>query len=234
MACLAFEHIRTAFGAHAARNVDNPYIGRAGSRTLVGMEWDRLFEDLEDQFASGWEAERAALDAETERLRIARLDLRTRLGVLADEGSTVTAVLTDATRVRGRLRAVGADWAAVQPHEAAGLSLLPAHAVELWSLDHGALLTSGAAAEPLSPLRERMTFGFVVRDLARRRSGVTLRTRSGAVLAGTIDRAGADHLDLALHDAGSPRRARAVTGFRVVPFASVLSIGTDAPAPGLS
>jgi hypothetical protein len=54
------------------------------------------------------------------------------------------------------------------------------------------------------------------------------------VLAGTIDRAGADHLDLALHDAGSPRRARAVTGFRVVPFASVLSIGTDAPAPGSS
>jgi hypothetical protein len=198
------------------------------------MEWDRLFEDLEDQIASGWEAERAALDAETERLRIARLDLRTRLGVLADEGSTVTAVLTDATRVRGRLCAVGADWAAVHPHEAAGLSLLPSHAVELWSLDHGALLTSGAAAEPLSPLRERMTFGFVVRDLARRRSGVTLRTRSGAVLAGTIDRAGADHLDLALHDAGSPRRARAVTGFRVVPFASVLSIGTDAPAPGSS
>ena len=195
------------------------------------MEWDRLFEDLEDQIASGWEAERAALDAETERLRIARLDLRTRLGALADEGCTVAAVLADATRVHGRLRAVGADWAAVQPHEGAGLALLPAHAVELWSLDHGSLLSSGAA-EPLSPLRERMTFGFVVRDLARRRGGVTLRTRSGTLLTGTIDRAGADHLDLALHDAGSPRRARAVTGFRVVPFASVLMIVTDASTTG--
>lgn len=198
------------------------------------MEWDRLFEDLEDQIASGWEAERAALDAETERLRIARLDLRTRLGVLAAQDCPVTVVLTDSTRVRGRLRAVGADWAAVQPHGTEGLTLLPSHAVELWSLDHGALLTSGAASEPLSPLRERMTFGFVLRDLARRRIGVTLRTGSGTVLAGTIDRAGADHLDLALHDAGSPRRARAVTGFRVVPFASVLSVGTDTPAPGLS
>ena len=197
------------------------------------MEWDRLFEDLEDQIASGWEAERAALDAETERLRIARLDLRTRLGVLADEGSTVTAVLTDATRVHGRIRAVGADWAAMQPQNARGLVLLPAHAVELWTLDHGSLLASGGAAEPLSPLRERMTFGFVVRDLARRRSGVALRTRSGAVLAGTIDRAGADHLDLALHDAGAPRRTHAVTGSRIVPFAAVLSIGTDAPSPSM-
>nr|MBS1899212.1 hypothetical protein [Actinomycetota bacterium] len=195
------------------------------------MEWDRLFEDLEDQIASGWEAERAALDAEAERLRIARLDLRTRLGALADEGTTVTAVLADATRVHGRLRAVGADWTAVQPQEGAGLALLPAHAVELWSLDHGALLSSIGAA-PLSPLRERMTFGFVVRDLARRRGGVTLRTRSGTLLTGTIDRAGADHLDLALHDAGAPRRARAVTGFRMVPFASVLMIGADAPASG--
>lgn len=195
------------------------------------MEWDRLFEDLEDQIASGWEAERAALDAETERLRIARLDLRTRLSVLADEGAAVAAVLTDATRVHGRIRAVGADWTAMQPQDARGLVLLPAHAVELWTLDHGALLASGGVAEPLSPLRERMTFGFVVRDLARRRSGVTLRTRSGAVLAGTIDRAGADHLDLALHDAGAPRRTRAVTGFRIVPFAAVLSIGTTAPSP---
>jgi hypothetical protein len=213
--------------------VDNPYVGIRASRTLDGMEWDRLFEDLEDQIASGWEAERAALDAETERLRIARLDLRTRLASLADDGAAVAAVLTDGTRLRGRLQAVGADWAALQPQQARGLVLLPAHAVELWVLDHGALLSSGASTEPLSPLRERMTFGFVVRDLARRRSGVTLRTRSGALLAGTIDRAGADHLDLALHDAGAPRRARAVTGFRIVPFASVLSLSTEGPAAGV-
>ncbi|MDQ4215436.1 hypothetical protein [Microbacterium capsulatum] len=198
------------------------------------MEWDRLFEDLEDQIASGWEAERAALDAEAERLRIARLDLRTRLGALAADGAAVSAVLTDSTRLSGRLRAVGADWSALQPHDARGLVLLPSHAVELWAVDHGAMLSSGAGSEPLSPLRERMTFGFVVRDIARRRSGVTVQTCSGALLTGTIDRAGADHLDLALHDAGAPRRARAVTGFRLVPFASVLSITTDGPAPAIA
>lgn len=87
MACLAFEHIGARLGRRPARNVDNPYGGARRPPTLVAMEWDRLFEDLEDQIASGWEAERAALDAEAERLRIARLDLRTRLGALADEGT---------------------------------------------------------------------------------------------------------------------------------------------------
>ncbi|MBS1675544.1 MAG: hypothetical protein JSS74_16435 [Actinobacteria bacterium] len=197
------------------------------------MEWDRLFEDLEDQIASGWEAERAALDAEAERLRIARLDLRARLGALADEGTTATAVLADSTVVTGALRAVGADWAALQPETSRGLVLLPSAAVELWKLDHGALLSSGASAAALSPLRERMTLGFVVRDLARRRSGVTVRTRSSTVLSGTIDRAGSDHFDLALHDAGAPRRTQAIRGFRIVPFSAVLSIGTDGPAPGI-
>lgn len=194
------------------------------------MEWDRLFEDLEDQIASGWEAERAALDAEAERTRIAALDLRTRLGALTTEGAIVSVVLSDATRLRGRLRAVGADWAGLAPLDAPGLVLLPAHGVETWGVDHGALLSSGAGVEPLSPLRERMTFGFVLRDLARRRRGVTVRLRSGTILTGTIDRAGADHLDLALHDAGVPRRTHAVTGFRIVPFAAVLSIGTGASA----
>lgn len=194
------------------------------------MEWDRLFEDLEDQIASGWEAERAALDAEAERTRIAALDLRTRLGALTAEGAIVSVVLSDATRLRGRLRAVGADWAGLAPLDAPGLVLLPAHGVETWGVDHGALLSSGAGVEPLSPLRERMTFGFVLRDLARRRRGVTVRLRSGTILTGTIDRAGADHLDLALHDAGVPRRTHAVTGFRIVPFAAVLSIGTGASA----
>ena len=32
------------------------------------MRWDRFFEDLEDQLDSEWEAERAALDTESERL----------------------------------------------------------------------------------------------------------------------------------------------------------------------
>ena len=40
-------------------------------------------------------------------------------------------------------------------------------------------------------------------------------------VSGTIDRAGADHLDLALHDIDEPRRSASVRGYRLVPFAAL-------------
>jgi hypothetical protein len=59
---------------------------------------------------------------------------------------------------------------------------------------------------------------------------VALHTADGRVLTGTIDRAGADHLDLALHEPGAPRRAGDVRGYRLVPFAAVAWIGLDDPS----
>ena len=50
------------------------------------------------------------------------------------------------------------------------------------------------------------------------------------MLAGTIDRAGADHLDIALHEPGTPRRASEVSGHRVVPFGAVAWIRLDSGA----
>ncbi len=210
-------------GAEPACSVDNPPTAR-GLPYARAVDWEQLFDDLEDQLASGWEAERAALDAESERLRFSRLELRARLGALVRAPAPLAATLHDGTTITGRPCAVGADWAALVPEGVRVNVLLPLDAVSLWTLDHGALLGSGSAAEPLSPLRERLTLGFVLRDLARRRTGVTIRTRAGTILSGTIDRAGADHLDLALHDAGEPRRARAVHGFRIIPFSALLSV----------
>jgi hypothetical protein len=46
------------------------------------VRWDRFFDDLEDQLASEWEAERAALDTEAERLRLSRVALTERLTLL--------------------------------------------------------------------------------------------------------------------------------------------------------
>ena len=69
-----------------------------------------------------------------------------------------------------------------------------------------------------------MSLGFVVRDLVRRRIPVTVHLVTGRALSGTIDRAGADHLDLALHEIGAVRRADQVRGFRIVPFAAVAAM----------
>jgi hypothetical protein len=197
------------------------------------MHWDRLFDDLEGQLASEWEAERAALDAESERLRIARLELRARLRTLCAAGAEATIDLANGRRIPVTLQALGADWVAAGSRVAAGVHappstlLIPQQALAGLTLDHGILLASLEDSPPSDQaLRERMTLGFVLRDLARRRAAVHVTTLTGDELHGTIDRAAADHLDLAVHDAGEARRASAVQGFRVIPFSRLVALRT--------
>ena len=70
------------------------------------MRWDRFFDDLEDQLASEWEAERAALDTEAERLRLSRVQLAERLTLLTSRDPAAPAVvsldLADGATVRAR------------------------------------------------------------------------------------------------------------------------------------
>lgn len=194
------------------------------------MNWDRLFDDLEGQLAAEWEAERAVRDAESERLRISRLSMSDRLRALSAGEAPLVCDLADGRRVSGVVRTVGADWLAIEEPRAAPslpgcVHLLPLHSVHGVGSDHGAILHSlDDVPSSTASLHGRATFGFVLRDLARRRVPVHLSTRVSGEIHGTIDRAGADHLDIAVHDAGAPRTTRAVRDFRVVPFAAVVGV----------
>lgn len=103
-----------------------------------------------------------------------------------------------------------------------------------------AVLVSGVDGEWLVPLRAitsvtglgedvvaasavdaRLGFASVARAWARDRDVVRLLRMNDEPLDGTIDRVGADHLDLAEHDPGIPRRGDAVRRVVVVPFAIV-------------
>ena len=208
---------------------------RALCPTLDRVHWDRLFEDLEGQLAAEWEAERAVLDAESERLRIAKLGLRTRLRRLQHDAALVGLRLVDGDRRSVRIRAVGADWIAAQPVGDAAMAgatlFVPLTAITSFETAHGALLaTLEDTALPADELRERMTLGFLMRDLARRRTPLHVLLRDGENLHGTVDRAGIDHLDLAVHDTGHARRAVAVRAFRIVPFDAIVSARADGTA----
>jgi len=196
------------------------------------VQWEHLFDDLEGQLAAEWESERAALSAESERLRIAALPLHDRLRTLSSRHPSMVLDLTGGERWDAVLRVVGADWVGVTAGHDPRLRIAPLGAVESVGFDHGSLLASLSPQSPEIDLRARMTLGFVLRDLARRRVPVTLGRRSGDPWHGTIDRAAADHLDLALHDAHEPRRARTVRGFLCVPFTSVAWVRVeDATSP---
>ncbi|MFH8250789.1 hypothetical protein ACH3VR_10525 [Microbacterium sp. B2969] len=198
------------------------------------MRWDRFFDDLEDQLASEWEAERAALDSEAERLRLSRVPLRDRLTALVDRDQTTPAPsfeFSDGTVVTAEVSGVGADWAALQPATArTGAVIAPLGAIMSIGMPHPDLLRSARPRAASSTLSDRMTLGFALRDLVRRRIGVTLHLAHGRALSGTIDRAGADHLDLALHEPGAVRRAEEVSGHRLVPFAAIAWIRLEGAA----
>jgi hypothetical protein len=193
------------------------------------VRWDRFFDDLEGQLASEWEAERVALDTEAERLRLSRVALRERLTMLETrdrDAALPSFEVVDGTVLSGEVTGVGADWVALEGGRTGAL-VLPFASIAAIGMPHADVLRSARPAAGRSLLADRMTLGFVVRDLVRRRVGVTIHLTHGRMLAGTIDRAGADHLDLALHEPGSPRRASEVTGHRIVPFGAVAWIRLD-------
>lgn len=202
------------------------------------MRWDRLFEDLEHQLDSDREAERAAVADEAERLRVSKLGLRERLIALLDPETptSVTVELTDASTRQGRLDAVGADVVVLRSAGSArATTILRLDAVVAIGMAREAMRRSvrADAARGRSPLADRLTWGYILRDTARRREAVLLLLNAGRTLHGTIDRVGADHLDIALHERGTSRRSAEVTDHRVVPFSAVAGIellGGQSPA----
>ncbi len=191
-----------------------------------GVRWERLFEDLEGQLAAEWESERAALDSEGERLRLSRVRLHDRLVAFAGAGvkEMVSLALADSSVLRGTIDAVGADFAALRLETpAGGLALVRTAAVASLTTSEVALMRAARpdAQGVNAGLAERLTLGFVLRDLARRRVPVRAHGLRGGAEFGTIDRVGLDHFDLAVHDAGAVRRTGEVHAFRLVPFDAI-------------
>jgi hypothetical protein len=187
------------------------------------VRWDDLFADLEGQLEQGLGAEDLDLAAEEERLRLGRLGFRDR--VVAFVGEDLALELRDGSRLQVRVETVGRDWlsgAAVGSRSASCVVPLDAIAGLLPGAERiGASLA--APSERPDALSRRLGLAFVLRDLCRRRAAIEVTTTTRA-LHGTIDRVGRDHLDLAEHDPGEPRRSAAVRGIRILPFAELLQL----------
>lgn len=190
--------------------------------TVAHVRWDDLFADLEGQLEQGLDAEDLDLVAEEERLRLGRLGLRDRVAAFA--GEELILELRDGTRAELRVQAIGRDWlsGAVTGSPASCVVPLDAVAAVLPGPERVARSMAAPSEHP-DALSRRLGLPFVLRDLCRRRCTVELLTAM-RVLHGTIDRVGRDHLDLAEHDPGEPRRAGAVHAIRILPFAGLLLV----------
>jgi hypothetical protein len=194
------------------------------------MRWDRLFDDLEGQLEQELNAEERDLHAEEERLRLGRLALRDRLLALHESGvQPLTVALRDGDQLSLRTTDFGRDWFAAEVvddrHRRTKCIVLLSGiaALVLTGAQVEASLTPVDSETGARSLSARLTLPFVLRDLCRRRAAVDVRTVGGDI-HGTIDRVGRDHLDLAVHEAGRPRRQSAVTQHRVLPLDQLLLV----------
>lgn len=174
------------------------------------MRWDELFGDL----AAQWDAEeRRELDAEVaDRTRRERATVGLYERLSAAGASPVGLFLADGTRLSGPVADVGDGWVLVgQP---GGAALVPFTAfVAVTGL--GNRVGGGTTGR-------RFGLGYALRGLSRDRAVVAVRDLSGAVVTGTIDAVGRDHLELSEHPADLPRRTENVTGRRLVPFSALV------------
>jgi len=190
------------------------------------VRWQNLFDDLESQLESELGAEEIDLLAEEERLRLGRLTLRDRIRALHAEtpASALDVTLRSGERVALRIAAIGRDWVAGELDAGTLRSaIVPLAAVATLDPAGDQLAVSlrvDPAPEPPTALSARLGIAFVLRDLCRRRAGVEVHI-GGERLHGTIDRVGRDHLDLAEHAAGEPRRTATVARIRIVAFAGL-------------
>jgi hypothetical protein len=189
------------------------------------MRWQQLFEDLQGQFdAQEMAAERAEWPSRA-RAEIGGVALADRLrGAL---GLEVSLHCRGAGRVAGRLADVGVDWVLLDD-ESGRESLVAMSAV----LTVGGLSRRTAPADDPGHVRARLDLRRSLRALARDRAPVQVVLDDGLVLGGTVDRVGADYLELAEHPADEPRRAHAVQGVRGVVIAAIALVRSTPSALG--
>jgi len=181
------------------------------------MRWDDLFRDLEGQLEAAEVAEVAAEVADRSRRESARLRLVDRLRPAA--GHEVRLQVRGGGQVAGRLDHVGAQWVLVA--ETAGRQALVPLSAVLAVAGVGVLSSPPDVEERVF---DRLGLGSALRAIARDRAPVTLGLVDGSALTGTVDRVGADFLELAEHAAGESRRRGEVSGVRVVPFEALATL----------
>lgn len=151
------------------------------------MRFERIFEDLEGQFAHHQQEEVRAVSEDLTRAEQAQLTLADRLR--GAQGHPVTLHLDAALRVSGIVQEVATQWVALAAEGGGRSAVIPLAAV---SMVEGLPVRARPAEESVaSPLG----IGSVLREIARDRSVVHLET-AGGTLIGRIAAVGADTLDL--------------------------------------
>jgi hypothetical protein len=176
------------------------------------VRWERLFDDLEAQLTAAEAAEFEAEVAERTRHEVAQVRLNDRLGAAVGRG--VELALAPGGTLAVEVRRVGDGWLLGGLPSGGEVVVSTAALIAVRGLP--------VAADPASRGTDgRLGLGYVLRAVARDRGAVTIVCRDGSRRTGTVDRVGADFLDLAEHPVGEPRRVGVLTGTRTLALAAI-------------
>ena len=179
------------------------------------MRWDALFEDLEAQFEALQAGDLYGEVADRIRAEVGKITVLDRLRGAVD--TLIRVELTDAEPVHGMLTRVGKDCLLIETER-----------YEEWLIPAAALIAVhrlGPWAEPaVGAVEGKLGLAHLLRGIARDRSPVTLFCTGGAPVTGTIDRVGADFLELAEHPLDAPRRRTEVYNQRLVPTQALCAL----------
>ena len=181
------------------------------------MRWDALFDDLEAQAAVLAQAERAAEVEERARAEIGGLTTVDRLRVAV--GTPLRLQLTGDTALAGRVTRVGPDWLLLDEGSGREAVVVAGHLLGVRGLGRYSAVPGSAGI-----VESRLGLRSALRGLARDRSPVRLHRLDGSALDATLDRVGADFVDVATHAAGEPRRRGEVRGVELVPIAAITAL----------
>lgn len=189
------------------------------SGTIGAMRWTELFDDLEAQLVAQEAAELQGEVVEHTRAVAGQVLLRERL--LADVGQSVRLALRGGAVVDGTVTELARDWLVVQER-------LSARDREVLVVTASIVSVRGLSgrSDPgrRSSVQRSLDLRHALRALSRDRALVRVRDVEGGVTVGTIDRVGADHLDLSAHPDDLPRRSRDVHSVVTIPHASLTSV----------
>jgi hypothetical protein len=133
-------------------------------------------------------------------------------------GHQVQVRLVAGGALTGRLADVGADWLLVVEFGATVLVPL----TQVASL--GGLGAQSAQPGSEGRVGAALDLRHALRRLARDRASVVVGTTDGGSVSGTLDRVGADFLEIAEHPPDQPRRAGAVRQVRAIPLTAVTAV----------
>jgi hypothetical protein len=181
------------------------------------MRWDALFADLEAQAAVLSAAERDAEIADRTRSEVGRLGLIDRLRPAV--GGQLMVTCRGQLTLTGRLARVHPEWLLVE-EDIDREAIVAISAV----ISIGGLTRLSAAPDSMSAVDARFGLRLALRGIARDRSPGRLYLADGTVIDGTLDRVGADFVEVAVHPAGEPRRRSAVSQTVVLATAALVAV----------